>query len=71
MLALTDQEKKLMCDHLAHTHRVHDLYYRQQQAALSLAKVSRVLVAVESGHAAEFQGTKASNIDINGKHVLI
>ena len=70
MLALNAEEQKLVCDHLAHTFKVHDMYYRQQEAALSLAKVSRVLVAVESGHAAEFQDMKAKDIDVVGKFIF-
>lgn len=55
-----------MCDHLAHTWKVHDAYYKQQEAALSLAKVSRVLVAVESGHAADFNDKSVTDDDVKG-----
>ena len=55
-----------MCEHLAHTWRVHDMYYKQQEAALSLAKVSRLLVAVESGNAADFSNRNLKDTDVTG-----
>jgi len=67
VLALTPGEERLLRDHMAHSYKVHDMFYRQQEVALSLAKMSRVLVAIESGKATAWQGVNYKDIDVESK----
>ena len=68
-MALSGAEQKHLCDHMAHNFKVHDMFYRQQEAAISLAKVSRVLVAVEAGKAADWSDKSARDVNIQGNYI--
>jgi len=45
---------------------VHENVYRQQDAAIELTKVSRLLMAVDSGKASDFAGKSLANIQLTG-----
>lgn len=66
MLSLNEGEQQLLSTHLAHTHKVHNQFYKQQEATLSLAKVSRVLCAVESGKVSDFANKSLDDINVTG-----
>ena len=63
--ALVDTE--WLSNHLGHTVRTNLEYYRQHDAVLELSKVSRLLMASDSGKLGEYAGKKMSDIDIEGK----
>lgn len=69
VLHLDPNEKKLMLEHLAHTTNVHDTYYKQTEATLSLSKVARVLVAVEAGNVQEWRGRTVEDKDVTGMYI--
>ncbi len=69
ILQLEENEKKLMLDHLAHTTKVHDTYYKQTEATLSLSKVARVLVAVEAGNVSEWTNRECTDADVTGMYI--
>ena len=69
VLHLEPNEKKLMLEHLAHTTEVHDHYYKQTEATLSLSKVARVLVAVEAGNVHEWRKRPVKDSDVTGKYI--
>ena len=50
--------------HLGHDIRVHREYYRLQESTLELAKVSRLLLAVNQGNVR--LGTRLADIDVTG-----
>ena len=67
VLNMTNDEKDLMSRHLAHNLKTHDAYYRQCEASLSLAKVSRLLIAVEDGQLDQFKGKTMEEVEIDGE----
>lgn len=69
VLNMESNEKKLMLEHLAHTTQVHDTYYKQSEATLSLSKVARVLVAVEAGNVQEWKNRPCKDTDVTGMYI--
>lgn len=69
VLNLKDNEMDDLADFLGHDIRVHRQYYRLPESTLQLAKISKVLVAMERGQLFAFQGKNLDEIDIdpNGK----
>lgn len=66
ILNLKDNEMDNLADFLGHDIRVHRKYYRL--GTLQLAKISKVLMAMERGRLSDFKGR---NLDPQGKKVLI
>lgn len=50
MLNLNPGELEWLSNHLGHTIDVHKEFYRNQESAVTLGKVAKMLLAVESGH---------------------
>lgn len=69
VLMMTNGEKDLLANHLAHNLHTHNRYYKIQEAALSLAKVSRLLIAAEEGELQKYSGKKLEDIDITGNAI--
>ena len=67
---LNQNEKELLSNHLAHDLQTHKNFYKIQEASLSLAKVSRLLVAVEEGHVAKYIGKTLDEINVSGECIL-
>lgn len=66
VLLMTDNEKELLSNHLAHDLKTFNTFYKVQEAALSLAKVSRLLLAAEKGCLSQFKGRSVEEIDLEG-----
>ncbi|XP_075034752.1 uncharacterized protein LOC142097053 [Mixophyes fleayi] len=64
VLNLNDTELDQLADFLEHDIRVQQQYYRLPESTLQLAKISKQLMALESGRLAEF---KAKNL--NERHI--
>ena len=64
---LTENEYDWLARHLGHDVRVHREFYRLQENAVELTKVSRLLLAVDQGEAHKFTGKKLNEINIEGK----
>lgn len=64
---LNENETDWLARHLGHDIRVHREFYRLHDSSVELAKVSRILLAVENGKAHQFKGKKLSEINICGK----
>ena len=64
---LTENENHLVSNHLAHNLQTHEKHYKLQEASITLAKVSKLLVAVEDGKVAEYVGKGLEEIDVSGK----
>ena len=56
--------------HMGHDLRTHNRYYRQQEALIELSKISRLLLATDSGSLAKFRGKALSEISLNGESCL-
>jgi len=67
---LSEQELQEVARHMGHELAVHRQYYRLQDDLVGLAKVSKLLIAVENGSAHKFAGRSLDDIDLSGKTVL-
>lgn len=72
ILNLKDNEMDDFADFLGHDIRVHRQYYRLPEGTLQLAKISKVLMALEQGKLSKFKGKNLDqiNIDPEGKKRL-
>ncbi|XP_036397441.1 uncharacterized protein LOC118786486 isoform X2 [Megalops cyprinoides] len=70
VLNLNDTELDQLADFLGHDIRVHREYYRLPEGTLQLAKISKILMALETGRLGEFKGKKLEDIDINPNEKL-
>lgn len=67
---LTENETDWLARHLGHDVRVHRDFYRLQENAVELTKVSRLLIAVDRGEAAKFAGKELKDINLEGKNKI-
>ncbi|XP_071329276.1 uncharacterized protein [Trachinotus anak] len=65
VLNLRDNEMDTLANFLGHDIRVHRQYYRLPEGTLELAKVSKVLLALEQGRLSDFQGMSLDQIQID------
>ena len=64
VLHLKDTEMDQLAAFKGHDIQVHRKFYRLPEGTLQLAKISKVLLALEQGRVAEFKG---KNLELNGK----
>lgn len=55
--------------HMGHELAVHRKFYRLQDDVIELAKISKLLLAVESGQAHHFKGMSLDDLDLKGTEV--
>ncbi|KAK7891285.1 hypothetical protein WMY93_023248 [Mugilogobius chulae] len=65
VLHLSNTELDQLADFLGHDVRVHRQFYRLTEGTLQLAKVSKILMALEQGRMAEFKGKGLDDITID------
>ncbi|KAK7922378.1 hypothetical protein WMY93_009280 [Mugilogobius chulae] len=65
VLNLSNTELDQLADFLGHDVRVHRQFYRLPEGTLQLAKVSKILMALEQGRMAEFKGKGLDDITID------
>ncbi|XP_023182580.1 uncharacterized protein LOC111606694 [Xiphophorus maculatus] len=65
VLNLKDNEMDDLADFLGHDIRVHRQYYRLPEGTLQLAKISKVLLALERGQLSHFEGRNLDEISID------
>lgn len=65
ILNLTDHELDQVCGFMGHDVRVHREYYRLPEDTLQLAKVSRILIAMDQGKIADFKGQSLEGIEVD------
>ena len=63
---MNSNELEWLANHLGHDKSVHHKFYRLQHHMVELAKVSRLLLTVETGKAHLFKGRPLDEIDLNG-----
>ncbi|KAE8277831.1 hypothetical protein D5F01_LYC24138 [Larimichthys crocea] len=71
VLNLKDNEMDDLADFLGHDIRVHRQYYRLPEGTLQLAKISKVLMAMERGQLAEFKGKNLDEINIDPEENVV
>ncbi len=64
VLNMTDTEMDQLANFLGHDIRIHWEFYRLPEKTLQLAKISKVLMALEQGRLAEFNGKNLDEIGI-------
>ena len=64
VLNMTDTEMDQLANFLGHDIRIHREYYRLPEKTLQLAKISKLLMALEQGRLAEFHGKNLDQIGI-------
>jgi len=57
-------------DFLGHNIRVHRQFYRHPEGTLQLAKISKVVMALDQGRLAEFKGKTLDDINIDPEGTL-
>ena len=70
IIDLSESELEWLARHMGHDLSVHREYYRLHDSTLELSKVSRLLLAVDEGNVAKFQGKTLSEITVDGKYIL-
>ena len=65
VLDMTENELDLLCRHMGHSINVHHAFYRLPSQTLELAKISKLLIAVESGNLGSMAGKKFEELDVD------
>jgi hypothetical protein len=65
VLNLTEHELEQVCGHMGHNIAVHREFYRLPDDTYQLAKVSRLLIALEQGQISRFQGKTLEEIEVD------
>lgn len=64
VLNLQDTEMDQLADFLGHDIRVHRKFYRLPEGTLQVAKISKILMALEQGRLGQFKGKSLKDIEI-------
>ncbi|KAJ8313142.1 hypothetical protein KUTeg_009308 [Tegillarca granosa] len=67
VLDLQDGELEWLAKHLGHDMNTHKNFYRQNEATVEIAKVSKLLLAAESGQISKYKGKNLQEITLEGK----
>jgi hypothetical protein len=59
-------ELEWLCQHLGHSVQIDKNFYRQHEGIVEIAKVGKLLMAVEAGKVANFSGKKLCEITLDG-----
>ncbi|XP_048829702.1 uncharacterized protein LOC125706891 isoform X7 [Brienomyrus brachyistius] len=70
ILNMSNTEMDQLANFLGHDIRVHREFYRLPEKTLQLAKVSKVLMALEKGRIADFQGKNLDQINIDPNETI-
>ena len=65
MLSLRSNELDILANFLGHDINVHREFYRLPEQTLQVAKLSKLLIAVEHGETTNLQGRNLDDIDVN------
>lgn len=67
ILNLQENELEWLANHLGHSIRVHREFYSFKDNTVELAKVSKILVAMDEGKIGQFSGKTLSEIQLDGE----
>jgi hypothetical protein len=65
---MDEKDLQEVARHMGHELSVHRKFYRLQDDVIELAKISKLLLAVESGKASHFSGMSLDDLDLNGMY---
>jgi len=65
VLDLEDNELEWLANHMGHNISIHRDFYRLHHHTLELAKVSKILMTVDSGDIGKWAGKSLSEIEVN------
>jgi len=65
VLSLRRHELDLLANFLGHDVRVHREFYRLPEQTLQVAKVSKLLIAMEHGETVNLQGRNLDNVSVD------
>ncbi|XP_064629185.1 uncharacterized protein LOC135488486 [Lineus longissimus] len=65
IMGLKPGEIEWLSNHLGHTVNVHKDWYRLHESTIEMAKVSKVLIAIENGQAGKFKGKSIDEIQFD------
>ena len=63
---LTKGELEWLANHMGHEVSIHEAIYRLQDSTVEMAKVSRLLMAVDAGKIREFAGKTLNQTEMTG-----
>jgi hypothetical protein len=63
---LNNGEMEWLANHMGHDIKIHKDFYRLHDSTIEIAKVSRLLLAIDAGKAAKFKGKGLEDINIDG-----
>ena len=69
VLALKENEVDWLARHLGHDIRVHRDFYRLHESTIEIAKVSKLLIAVDNGQTSKWAGKSRGEMSIVGKNL--
>ncbi|CAB4023743.1 Hypothetical predicted protein [Paramuricea clavata] len=67
VLSLEEKELDWLARHLGHDIRTHREYYRLHESTIEIAKISKLLLAVDCGKAGSLKGKSLDEITIDGE----
>ncbi|XP_033757856.1 uncharacterized protein LOC117340214 [Pecten maximus] len=65
VLSLGDNELKWLCNHLGHTMRIHEQYYRQTSGLIERIDIAKLMIMKEHNLVGKFSGKKLSEIQLD------
>lgn len=68
VLSLSETEVDWLARHMGHDIRVHRDFYRLHESTIEIAKVSKLLLAVDQGETRKFAGKTLADINLDGKY---
>lgn len=68
---MSETELQELARHMGHELAVHRQFYRLQEDVTELAKISKLLIAVEQGRASQFRGLTMDDIQMEGHYAFI
>ena len=70
VFSLESGEIDWLARHLGHDIRTHRQYYRLHESTVELAKISKLLIAVDNGDLQQWRGRSLENIDLSADMIL-
>lgn len=70
-MSLSTGEIEWLSNHLGHEVHIDKDYYKQHEGVVEIAKLSRLLMAVESGRTAQYAGKSLAEINVEEGMMLV
>ncbi|XP_033758150.1 uncharacterized protein LOC117340499 [Pecten maximus] len=71
VLSLNEHEMKWLCNHLGHTRRVHDQYYRQTSGLIERIDIAKLMIMQEHNSVAKCNQKSLSEIQFDGTIIFL